>query len=787
MMRRICFLISIFIVACAGVHAAAAPKDRLDFEGRTSWFYIISDGKYLVWDSVQEMLKLTECAPLSNSQWTLDRDGRVYNRARGEKYSIGSNKLVPTLARKGKAVLRDGCISCVINDDVMHLGLSDSGVLMFLSAPSLTFITQPVEIHPLNAELPERIARVWEGRVEASIKEIERKWCHEYDLVQFSKPLKFKAPYQNAQLKELFESVQRASVIIKKVQGYAENGKRGSWVSIPVPDYYSYSKSIQLDQDFVRYSGGYYVCRTINGHFPQYLSWIDEDYSYGMQPCLGRPISNKTYKISKKRWIITYDEQVQVNAVSSGRGDGSVLHPVKMLDRAYGYKQQVKKTGTYSSTYNLWGISVPAKVTCSRKYWQTYRVGRPDCPWEQEVLGPRTDPFAPWRIKQTIVFEFDIDDYLKHVRWIPKELTAIHLLEKALELSSKYGWQGRCLPIAVLKTYSNELRLFTDFDTSEDIWRYVKNMLSQFVSEKQIKKAVLIASACPDGNVLEYVCEKIFISCKTPDELLDAFSDVYAVLYGKRIPTEDFATFAFAGLTWPGFQPMSTEKEVIPSYLRPYVKKRDELFSDYANVEINDSDYYKAFHSYMFNLLIFNNTDDTEMLAKVNACSNQKFCSDILDYLSQKIIPDLQTLVASYADLSDIDTFSHGLQRLDFLVNSGRINKPSNYDAMRQEAIADVSKLLPERLVSVFNDFDSHWLNGMYKGISSAADQLSKLKELNMGFFEGALLDENLVRQCDFRLDAYEILMSTDKSDISRFVEKWGANNLYVDTLSCGN
>ena len=773
-MRKIYFLICLFIASCIGSQAFAAKKYKLDFDGRNSWFYIVRDGRYLTWNSEQDILILTKSTSSLNSQWTLDRDGHLYNRAKGEKYTIGSKKRpVASLVRNGKAVLRNGYISCEIKDNRLYLGVSSDGMLMFGGNLALMFMIHPAEITPLKTEVTDSIVSSWGERCRALRKEINRQWSQDYDLAQFSKPLKFKAPERNTPVNEL---VRRAPEIIAKAQQYADNGKRGSWVSYSFPgdEEDGISRSVELDQDFVRYSGGYYVCRPIvlkSYSSPKFLSWPGQDYSYGTQPCLTTPISKRTYKISRNKWIITYEEQVQVNAVSSGRGDGSVLHPTDVLDR-YSYSE-IEKTGTHSKAYELWGIPVPAKATCSRKYWQTYRVGRPDCPWEQEILGPISDPFAPWRIKQTMVIEFNINDYLKQFDSMPKESAALHLLDKALEFSSKLGWQGKCIPIAVLKTYSKELSMFT----KEKIWQ----QLEKFLSARQIKKAVMFAIACPDNNALEHVCEKIFASCKTPDELLGAFSEVYEALYGKSISTEHFASYAFAGLTWPGFHPMRTEKKQVPSCFTHYIEKRDELFSDYDNVVINDDSYSLAFYSYLFNLLAYKKTYDPKMLAKVQTCSNRKFCSDIRALLPQIVIHDLQVLVSSYSKSGDIEKFSNVLKQLDHIVNSGLIDKPSDYHLMREKVIADVSKLLSVRLMSVFNNFDSNWLNREFFDISPAVDQLKRLVELNTVFYNGALLGDDVLKECEFRIDAYQAMIEADEYN---FVDKWGSNNLYADGLN---
>lgn len=774
MMRKIYFLICLFIASCIGSQAFAAKKYKLDFDGRNSWFYIVSDGRYLTWNPDQDILILTKSTSSLNSQWTLDRDGHLYNRAKGEKYTIGSKKRpVASLVRNGKAVLCNGYISCEIKDDRLYLGVSSDGMLMFGGKSALIFMMHPAEITPQKAELTDSIASSWEERYRALRKEINGQWSQDYDLAQFGKPLKFKAPERNTPVNEL---VRRAPEIIAKAQEYADNGKRGSWVdfSFPGDEEDGISRSVELDRDFVRYSGGYYVCRPIvlnNYSATKFLLWPGQDYSYGTQPCLTTPISKRTYKISRNKWIITYEEQVQVNAVSSGRGDGSVLHPTDMLD-SYSYSR-IEKTGTHSKTYELWGIPVPAKATCSRKYWQTYRVGRPDTPWEQEAKGRFKDPFAPWRIKQTMVIEFNINDYLKQFDSMPEESAALHLLDKALEFSSELGWQGKCIPIAVLKTYSKELGMFT----KDKIWQQIE----KYLSARQIKRAVMFAIACPDNNALEHVCEKIFTSCKTPDELLGAFSEVYEALYGKSISTEHFASYAFAGLTWPGFRPMRTGKKQVPSCFTHYIEKRDELFSDYDNVVIKDNSYSLAFYSYLFNLLAYNKTYDPKMLAKVQTCSNRKFCSDIRALLPQIVIHDLQVLVSSYSKSGDIENVSNVLEQLDDIVNSGLIDKPSDYHLMREKVIADVSKLLSVRLMSVFNNFDSNWLNKEFSDISPAVAQLTRLVELNIVFYNGALLGDDVLKECEFRIDAYQAMIEADEY---KFVDKWGGNNLYADGLN---
>ena len=776
MMRKIYFLICLFIASCIGSQAFAAKKYKLDFDGRNSWFYIISDGTYLTWDPTQDVLMLTDFTSSLNSQWTLDRDGHLYNRAKGEKYTIGSKKQsVASLVRNGKAVLRNGYISCEIKDYRLYLGVSSDGMLMFGGKSALIFMMHPAEITPQKTDLTDSIVSSWEERYRALRKEINGQWSQDYDLAQFGQPLIFKAPERNTPVNEL---ARRAPEIIAKAQEYADNGKRGSWVyySLPGDEWDAISRSVILDRDFVRYSDGYYVCRPIvlkNFSAPKFLSWPGEDYTYGSNHCLSKPISMRTYEISRNRWIIRYEEQVQVKAESSGKGDASVLHPEEVLKRYTDiYQSLVPKTGTYSTTYELWGIPVPAKATCSREYWQTYRVGRPDCPWEQKVLGPIHDPFAPWRIKQTMVIEFNINDYLKQFDSMPKELAALHLLDKALEFSSA-GWQGKCIPIAVLETYSKELGMFT----KERIWQQIEKSLSA----RQIKRSVMFAIACPDNNALEHVCEKIFTSCKTPDELLDAFSEVYDALYGESISTEHFASYAFAGLTWPGFHPMRTEKEQVPSYFTHYIEKRDELFSDYGNVVIKDNSYSLAFYSYLFNLLAYNKTYDPKMLAKVQTCSNRKFCSDIRALLPQIVIYDLQVLVSSYSKSGDIENVSNVLEQLDNIVNSGLIDKPSDYHLMREKVIADVSKLLSVRLMSVFNNFDSNWLNRKFFDISPAVAQLTRLVELNSVFYKGALLGDDVLKECEFRIDAYQAMIEADEY---KFIDKWGGNNLYVDGLN---
>lgn len=759
-MRKIYFFICLFIAFCIGNQAVAAKKEKLSFEGRNSWFYIISDGRYLTWNPDQNILILTKFTSSLNAQWTLDLDGRLYNRAKGEEYSIGSKKLVvASLVRNGKAVLSDGHISL----GNKSLGVSSDGEMKFGENPALMFMMHPVEITPQQVGLTKLIGSFWKNKQNAHHKEVNKQWLQEYDLYQFWDVHIFNTPdnNDNSPIKEL---LRRAPEIIATAQEYADNSKRGDWISYPT---YRGSIRRELNQDLVQYNGDYYVCRPISmkGYTaPKFLRWSHEDYSYPFKTCIGQPTSKRTYKISKNKWIITYEEQVQVAAESSGRGDCSVLHPMQMLNKDTfidpSSPPKAPKIGTYSTTYNLWEISVPAKATCSRKYWQTYTKG-------QGYLGERLDPFAPWRIKQTMVIEFNMNDYLNQLDWMPKELAALYLLDKALELGSKFGWQGRCIPIAVYKAYSKELNTLTKPD------------IEKYLSERQIKKAVILANTFPNSANLEHVYEKIFTLCKTPDELLSAFSEVYEALYGEPILTEHFAFYAFANLTWPDIHPTKPQKKHVPSCFTHYIKKRDELFSDYANVVIKDSNYSRAFYSYLFYNLI--GLYDLEIFTKVQSCPNQKFCSDIRTKLSQDVIDFLYHLVISYSTDKDIVAFSKGLDNFDYIINSGLI-ETLNYNSMRKEAIADVSKLLSEQLISVFNQFDQHWIKGTFD-VNYTPDELSMCIKLNSEFYQGELIRDAMLSECKIRIDAYEALKEADEWHLIRFVDKWGNNNIYADKL----
>ena len=749
-MRKIYFFICLLITFCIGNQAIAANKNKLNFEDRNSWFYIISDGRYLTWNPNIDILNLTNLPSSLNSQWTLDHDGRLYNRAKGEKYSIGCVMSVASLVRNGKAVLSDGHISYKKKS---IFDVSSDGKLMFGKNSPLTFIMHPIEIPPQKVESMKYIDSIWKSKYNAFRKEIHEQWNQEYDLAQFWELSKFDTPERNGDY-TIQKLVSRAPEIVGKAQEYAKNGKRGCLVGTNT-----------LNQDFVKYNGDYYVCRQISTHGTDFLDWPQESYMDPFKTCLSGPVSKCTFKISRNKWIITYEEQIQVEGIPSGRGDCTAMHPMDMLDKyGYYYKPSVKKIGTYSTTYDLLGISIPAKATCSRRYWQTPRKG-------QGYWGEYFDPFAPWRIKQTIVFEFNINDYLKQFDKMPKELAILNLLDKSLELGSKYGWQGRCIPIAVLKTYSNE------FCISDRIWKDIDKHLSK----KQIKKAVILANTCPDCNILEDVCEKIFKSCKTPDELLRTFSEVYEALYGKPISTEHFAFYAFANLSWPDFKEMRTGEVQVPSFFKHYIEKRDKLFSNYANVVIKNSSYSKAFYSYLF-FNIANKPYDSKLFAKLQTCSNQKFCNDIKTLLSQRVINYIQALVISYSKNQDIETFTKGLEQLDNIVNSVLIDKIPNYNSIRNEAIADVSKLLHGELITAFNNFDKLWLKESLD-ISSAVEKLSIFVKLNSLFYKGKLVSDAIIKECEFRIDAYEAMTKADNFHISIFIDKWGDNNIYADKL----
>lgn len=762
-MRKIYFFICLLITFCFGNQAIAANKNKLNFEDRNSWFYIISDGRYLTWNPNIDILNLTNLPSSLNSQWTLDHDGHLYNRAKGEKYSIGSVMSVASLVRNGKAVLSDGHISYKKKS---IFDVSSDGKLMFGKNSPLTFIMHPIEIPPQKVESMKYIDSIWKSKYNAFRKEIHEQWNQEYDLDQFWDVHIFNTPDKNDN-SPIQELLRRAPKIIATAQEYANNSKRGDWIDSP-----TYHGSIlrELNQDFVKYNGDYYVCRPIsikNYNAPKFLRWSHEDYSDPFKTCIGQPTSKRTYKISKNKWIITYEEQVQV-AAESGRGDGSVLHPMQMLnvDKFIDPSSppKVPKIGTYSTTYNLWEISVPAKATCSRKYWQTHRVGP-----LQEYMGELLDPFAPWRIKQTMVIEFNMNDYLNQLDWMPKELAALYLLDKALKLGSEFGWQGRCIPIAVYKAYSKELNMLTKPD------------IEKYLSKKQIKKAVILANSCPDCNILDGVCEKIFKSCKTPDELLRTFSEVYEALYGKPISTEHFAFYAFANLTWPDFKEMRTGEVQVPSFFKHYIEKRDKLFSNYANVVIKNSSYSKAFYSYLF-FNIANKPYDSKLFEKLQTCSNQKFCNDIKTLLSQRVINYIQALVISYSKNQDIETFTKGLEQLDNIANSVLIDKIPNYNSIRNEAIADVSKLLHGELITAFNNFDKLWLKESLD-ISSAVEKLSIFVKLNSLFYKGKLVSDAIIKECEFRIDAYEAMTKADNFHIGIFIDKWGNNNIYADKL----
>ena len=83
--------------------------------------------------------------------------------------------------------------------------------------------------------------------------------------------------------------------------------------------------------------------------------------------------------------------------------------------------------------------------------------------------------------------------------------------------------------------------------------------------------------------------------------------------------------------------------------------------------------------------------------------------------------------------------------------------------------------------MSVFNNFDSNWLNRKFFDISPAVAQLTRLVELNSVFYKGALLGDDVLKECEFRIDAYQAMIEADEY---KFIDKWGGNNLYVDGLN---
>jgi hypothetical protein len=172
---------------------------------------------------------------------------------------------------------------------------------------------------------------------------------------------------------------------------------------------------------------------------------------------------------------------------------------------------------------------------------------------------------------------------------------------------------------------------------------------------------------------------------------------------------------------------------------------------------------------------------DLEIFTKVQSCPNQKFCSDIRTKLSQDVIDFLYHLVISYSTDKDIVAFSKGLDNFDYIINSGLIEM-LNYNSMRKEAIADVSKLLSEQLISVFNQFDQHWIKGTFD-VNYTPDELSMCIKLNSEFYQGELIRDAMLSECEIRIDAYEALKEADEWHLIRFVDKWGNNNIYADRL----
>ena len=738
----------LFVMGVILPQTAQAKKRPFVFDENTNWFYIVSDkGEHLFWNAEFDIVEITNnCANTHSYHWTCDGEGHIYNRAKGADATLsGKVKLgrliidTPAqLSKQGGAVLQNGHI-CDSSMSTTLYAYSTPNILQFSEDTKTIFTTHAIEIPIMPINFEESI------KVEAKnkIQTIE----------ESLKPMKALLPDTYTPSIPTEDISISGNGYLDLVVEWSRSSKKGDIID-------DGGYTIPLEKNLVNYVDGYYVTTTFGVGSPKYLEHPFEGYGDPFQSCIGRSMAHCSYKISRNKWIITRKEQIQVDCGFDEQG-----HPTSPDKDCPDYKRL--KTGTYKITYELFGVEIPATITCTRKMYQTPRTNRLTSGgghYSHAFLGTEADPYAPWRIVQNMVVEIDINEFIKKKGFTNKKIAYLDLLNEGARVDSDFFDYGdRAVSIAILKTYYKEL-ISLSYDDIERRWK-----------QKQFKSALSDAILIGYWDLAELICEELFTSCKNVDELLDTFTSVFSCIYNKPPRNEDFPHLAFDGLMGTYSYNHFTDG-VSKDLFTEYLEKRKEFFADFSKISINNEKYNAAFYTFL--KIMRANTYKEDFYKQIYSCPNQQFVAESRDFLAKDALWNLYILQDNYLKDRNITAMIKGCYLCKKMVDAECL--PDSEES--RHAMKNIYNLVMGFLCDHFNKFDNCWRNAPME-LDEVAEQIKIILDLHYNHAHLSLLSPELEHRCKQRIESYNLLKTHDVAKFRQYIQEWGYNNMYVHNL----
>ena len=448
--------------------------------------------------------------------------------------------------------------------------------------------------------------------------------------------------------------------------------------------------SIEFEKDMLQYANGYYQFKYTTREWGK-IPCPDERYGEPYEVCINGPYSYYTVQMSPTKWII--DEQNQIQTVCRF-GEGG--HPIKPVF----YDDRLAKLGTYSSTFDIFGIATPCTVTCSRKMYQTPRTNKRTSHGgtvTHTMYGTDGDPFAPWRVVQDRHWVIDVGS-LSESAWAPANVLALiaiynNCADFIVPKVDKYAFTA-----ALYKTYnmSNTAKLRSDMVAAAQ-------KLEAKGGYNNFTLAMFLYHMLGDYQNSERLSDMSFRSCQTPTELLFTLERVRNII--MRDNYVDTYKCLFAGLPRFNKEPAlqrSTVNALCPNAETTYLKElwplRDKFFSDYTHFSQFNEKLKEKFVRYMESGLGSNY--DHELYTKIAQCPDTSLIKTTIAHRDYMLTLELYKIKKELIDVDSLETLQAIISRFDTLegyVNSSKIELTKNsepFDFEIEKVRARIEKLL---------------------------------------------------------------------------------------------
>jgi len=424
--------------------------------------------------------------------------------------------------------------------------------------------------------------------------------------------------------------------------------------------------SIEFKKDMLTYANGYHKFKYTTRELRK-IPCEDERYGEPYEVCINGPYSYYTVQMSPTKWII--DEQNQIQTVCRHGKDGHPIEPVFEED-------ELAKLGTYSSTYNLFGIATPCTVTCSRRMYQTPRTNKRTSHGgtvAHTMYGTDGDPFAPWRVVQDRHWVIDVGS-LSENAWAPANVLALIAIynncgDFVVPQIDKYAFKA-----ALYKTYnlSDTAKLRADMVAAAQ-------KLESKGGYNYYTLAMFLYHMMGDYQNSERLSDMAFRSCTTPEELLFTLERVRNTI--MRDNYVDTYKCLFAGLPRFNIEPAlqrSAVNALCPNADTTYLKElwplRDKFFSDYTFFSQFNDKLKEKFVRYMQSGLTANY--DHEFYKKMAQCPDISLISTTVAHRDYTLTLELYKIKKELLTIDSIETLQSLVARIDILegyVNSDKI------------------------------------------------------------------------------------------------------------------